>query len=81
MVVTGALTKGEFVMYLNECLFPHVRSYAGYLQVQGPGPLQSMNTCPAGKVLYSCKSCLRQKVGEAAEYFTNQKQGGCLYIW
>ncbi|WMV26642.1 hypothetical protein MTR67_020027 [Solanum verrucosum] len=48
-------------------------------QVQGLGPLQSMNTHSAVKVRYSCKSCLRQKVGEAAEYFTNQKQGGCLF--
>jgi len=31
-------------------------------QVQGPGPLQSMNTRPAVKVRYSCKSCLRQKL-------------------
>ncbi|WMV51853.1 hypothetical protein MTR67_045238 [Solanum verrucosum] len=49
-------------------------------QVQGPGPLQSMNTRPVVKVLYNCKSCPCQKVGEAAEYFTNQKRGGCLYI-
>ncbi|KAH0686045.1 hypothetical protein KY285_016589 [Solanum tuberosum] len=49
--------------------------------IKGPGPLQSMNTRPAVKVLYNCKSCLRQKVGEAAEYFTNHKQGGCLYVW
>uniref|UniRef100_M1DFS3 Uncharacterized protein n=1 Tax=Solanum tuberosum TaxID=4113 RepID=M1DFS3_SOLTU len=44
------------------------------------GPF-SEETNIAVKVLYNCKSCLRQKVGEAAEYFTNQKQGGCLYVW
>ncbi|WMV07650.1 hypothetical protein MTR67_001035 [Solanum verrucosum] len=48
-------------------------------QVQGPGPLQSMNTSPVVKVLNNCKSCLRQKVGEVAEYFTNQKRQSCLY--
>ncbi|WMV19738.1 hypothetical protein MTR67_013123 [Solanum verrucosum] len=43
-------------------------------QVQGPGPLQSMYTRPVVKVLYNCKSCLRQEVSEVAEYFTNQKR-------
>uniref|UniRef100_M1D0S8 Uncharacterized protein n=1 Tax=Solanum tuberosum TaxID=4113 RepID=M1D0S8_SOLTU len=49
-------------------------------QVQGPGPLQSMNTRSVIKVLNNCKSCQCQKVGEVAEYFTNQKRRGCLYI-
>uniref|UniRef100_M1CRQ5 Uncharacterized protein n=1 Tax=Solanum tuberosum TaxID=4113 RepID=M1CRQ5_SOLTU len=49
-------------------------------QVQGPGPLQSMNTRPVVKVLNSCKSCSCQKVGEVAEYFTNQNGRSCLYI-
>ncbi|WMV06965.1 hypothetical protein MTR67_000350 [Solanum verrucosum] len=39
-------------------------------QVQGPGPLQSMNTRLVVKVLYNCKSCLCQGAGEAVEYFT-----------
>ncbi|WMV51778.1 hypothetical protein MTR67_045163 [Solanum verrucosum] len=45
-------------------------------QVQGPGPLQSMNTCPVVKMLYNCKNCPCQGVGKAAEYFTNQKRRG-----
>ncbi|WMV30735.1 hypothetical protein MTR67_024120 [Solanum verrucosum] len=46
-------------------------------QVQGPGPLESILI--QHQMVYSCKSCLRQKVGEVAVYFTNQKQRGCLY--
>ena len=101
MVVTGALTKGEFVMYLNECLFPHVRSYAGCLSSSKRGKLirayafwcfddllTSAGTWSSAEYEYSSsgqsaiqlESCLRQKVGEAAEYSTNQKRRGCLFI-
>jgi len=50
-------------------------------QVQGPGPLQSMNTRPGVKVCTAVKAVCVRRVGEAAEYFTNQKQGCCLYVW
>ncbi|WMV33853.1 hypothetical protein MTR67_027238 [Solanum verrucosum] len=30
------------------------------------------------KMLYNCKNCPCQEVGEAAEYFTNQERRGCL---
>ncbi|WMV54430.1 hypothetical protein MTR67_047815 [Solanum verrucosum] len=46
-------------------------------QVQGPGPLQSILV--QRQMVYNCKSCLPQKVGEVAVYFTNQKRQGCLY--
>ncbi|KAH0696706.1 hypothetical protein KY290_014091 [Solanum tuberosum] len=49
----------------------------------GPGPLQSMNTRPAVKVRYSCKSCLRQKLQSTSpirskerEFFKLQEQQG-----
>ncbi|WMV51777.1 hypothetical protein MTR67_045162 [Solanum verrucosum] len=45
-------------------------------QVQGPGPLQSMNTHPVVKMLYCCNNYPCQGVGESAEYFTNQKRRG-----
>uniref|UniRef100_M1DA46 Uncharacterized protein n=1 Tax=Solanum tuberosum TaxID=4113 RepID=M1DA46_SOLTU len=41
---------------------------------------ESMNTRPVVKVLYSCKSCPCQGVGEAAEYFTNQKRRGFVSL-
>ncbi|WMV25687.1 hypothetical protein MTR67_019072 [Solanum verrucosum] len=34
----------------------------------------------SGQSVVQLKSCLRQKVGEAAEYSTNQKRRGCLFI-
>uniref|UniRef100_M1DE53 Uncharacterized protein n=1 Tax=Solanum tuberosum TaxID=4113 RepID=M1DE53_SOLTU len=33
-----------------------------------------------GQSAVQLESCLRQKVGEAAEYSTNQKRRGCLFI-
>ncbi|WMV09039.1 hypothetical protein MTR67_002424 [Solanum verrucosum] len=43
-------------------------------QVQGLGPLQSILVqC---HMLYNWKSCLRQKVGGVAVYYTNQKRQG-----
>uniref|UniRef100_M1B1P9 Glycine-rich protein 2 n=1 Tax=Solanum tuberosum TaxID=4113 RepID=M1B1P9_SOLTU len=34
----------------------------------------------SGQSVVQLESCLRQKVGEAAEYSTNQKRRGCLFI-
>ncbi|XP_015164470.1 ankyrin repeat-containing protein At3g12360-like [Solanum tuberosum] len=74
--------RPEFARELNQDGFSplHIASTNGDIEIVKE-LLNSMNTRPAVKVLYNCKSCLRQKVGEAAQYFTNQKQGGCLYVW
>jgi len=101
VVVTGALTKGEFVMYLNECLFTHVRSYAGCLSSSKRGKLirayvfwcfddlltsaGTWSSAEYARPVTKCGTavkavCVRELV-KAAEYFTNQKQGCCLYVW
>ncbi|KAH0776381.1 hypothetical protein KY290_007792 [Solanum tuberosum] len=62
-------------LWINNIMNPLASAVAPMLLISayGPGPRQSMNTRPAVKVSYSCKSCPGQEVGEAAEYFTNQK--------
>ncbi|KAH0742541.1 hypothetical protein KY290_030534 [Solanum tuberosum] len=78
--VVESLSVAKAMVAFKKVELRHMIIVPKYQAAGGPSPLQSMNTRPVVKVLYNCKSCSCQEVGEAIEYFTKQERQGCLYI-